>query len=109
MDQEYACVARAERACCLDEVVLANFQHLATNETRVTNPTDDAEGENEFVQAGAEEGDHRDSQQQTGKREEDVEHVTRDEAIDPAAVVPRERAEKRTDHGGHRYDDEADL
>ena len=31
VDQEDACVARAERTCCLDEVVFTNFQHLAAN------------------------------------------------------------------------------
>ena len=94
-------VTGAERARRLHKVVFANLQNLAANESRVADPADNAQRKNEFVQAGAEKRHHRNRQQQTRKRKKHVEDVTRDNTIDPAAVITCNSAENRADEGRH--------
>ena len=105
MNEQNSGVAGAQRARGLNEIVFANFQNLAANQSRVTDPTDDAQRENQFVQTRAEKSDHRNREQQTRKREKDVEDITGNKPINPTAVVTCERAENRSDECRNSNDD----
>ena len=53
LNEKDARVTGAQRARCLNKIVFAHFQHLPANQTRVTDPTNNAERKDQFVQACA--------------------------------------------------------
>ena len=62
-----------------------------------------------FVQSCAQKRDHRNCQQQTGKSQEDIEYVTGDDSIDPAAVITSECAENCSHNSRDRNHDDTDF
>ena len=98
---------RAQRTGRLDELELPRAQHLPANQPRVADPPDERESQDHIGQARTEYRDHRDCQQQPGKREEDIHHAA-DDFIDDAAEISGDRAEDRSEQRRHADDDEPD-
>ena len=86
---------------------LARAQHLTTHQPRVTHPPDDREGDQHVQQARPEHGHERDRQQETGKRQQRINHTT-DHVVPHAAEVAGHRAENRADSGGDTDHRDAD-
>src|ERR1700752_4372094 len=109
MNQQNAGVAGAQRSRCLNEVIFTNLQDLAANESAITDPANDTQCEDQFIQARAEKSHHGDCQQQTREREKDVKDVTGNNTIDPATVITSDGAQKGANNGRHGDDNDPDL
>src|SRR2546423_2876918 len=109
MHRQDAQIAGAERARGLHKIVLANFQDLSANQSRIADPTNDAEREDQLVQSSAKKSDQRNRQQQTGKGEENIKNVAGQKSINPTTIVPGDCADAGSDQSRYTNDDEADL
>ncbi len=90
-------IACAERARGLHEFALLHGHDLAADEARVVDPAGERERDDEVDEAGAEEGDDRDREQDSGQSEEGVGEVEVDERVGPALVKAGEAAEDAAD------------
>ena len=93
------CVAGAERARRLHELVLAQREHHAADEPRVDREADDRNGDHGVAQAGPQPAHDRDGQQDVGKRHQDVGEPHHDR-LDPAGVEAADHAEHHANHHG---------
>ncbi len=88
--------ARANRPRRLDVFQLADTQHLTPHETRVADPPDDRQREQDVPQTGPQHRHERDGEQQSGKRQEDVDQAT-DDVVEHSAKVPGGGAQQGSD------------
>src|SRR5437588_2011290 len=109
MHDHNAQIISSQRARRLHEIILTYLEHLPANKARVTNPTNDAEGENQFIKPTAEKRDERNCQQKTGKGQKDIEDVARNEAINPPAIITRQSAKDCSDQRRDEDDDQTNL
>ena len=100
-------IAGAERSDCLDVLELAHDQHLATNDARHPRPADDADRREDDAFRRLERRNHRDQQQERGKRQRHV-GETHHDLIDPAPVKSGEQAHANAEREGDSLRDEAD-
>src|SRR5882724_9175122 len=96
MNDEYASVTRAQRSSGLDEIVFAHLQNLPSNQTRITNPTNNTKGQNQLVKPRTQESHHGYSQQQAREGQKHIEHITGYESIEPTTIVASQRTQQRT-------------
>ena len=77
----------------LDEFFFADGQDLGADQARVAHPAGNREGENQVGHAGAEEGDQRNGDENSGERHECVHDQDVQERVEPAAIISSNGAE----------------
>src|SRR5581483_5429900 len=101
--------AAAEPLRGLDELAPAKRRDLGAREARVPRPAERTQRDDDVPHARPEDRRERDREEQSRKREEDVDQP-RQRLVDPAAAVARERAEEgaddERDHDGRGADRE---
>ena len=99
MHEENAKVSGAEGARSLDEIIFTNLQNLCADQSGVTNPADDAEREDQFIDTSAEECHEGNREQQPRKGEEHVEEISGQKCVNPTTVVTGDGANDCADEG----------
>ena len=105
---EEAKVGGAEGAGGFDEFALLDGHDLGADETGVTDPSGEREGEDEVAEAGADEGDEGDGEQDAGDGEEGVHGVDVEGDVGDAACVTGERADDEPEQEREGDDAESD-
>jgi hypothetical protein len=93
----------------LDKIILAHFQDLATNQTGIAHPADNAKRKDQFIEAGSKESHHGNRQEQAREGQKHVEDVAGYDSIEPSSVVTCQRAQQRTDYSRDGNDDNSYL
>ena len=96
--------AGAERPGRLDELALAQGEHLAAHDPGDRAPGEEDDHDDRHAEPGADERHERDGEQQERQAQRRVDQPRQD-AVDPAAEEAGGEADRRADtHGGHRRD-----
>ncbi len=106
--EQQAGVGGTERARGLEELALFQGHDLGADEAGVVYPTGEGEREDEVQQTGAEEGDDRDGEQDSGQGEEGVCEVDVDDGVGEATVEAGEQAEGDAEDQGDGDDGDGD-
>ncbi len=107
MPQDDAGAAHAERARGLDELALAQAEHVAAHDARGAGPLCQAEHDDDDGDRRLEQRDDQDEQDEARERQHHVGEAHQ-RGIDLASDVAGDRADERAQRDAHRGRDEAD-